>query len=156
LGEGLGALIPPGPAWPLDLVLVDEDWDMWQGCAWIAAVEIRITNTSSQVIRLVEFDLESDPGPGQRPKLTQGQVAALRPEVKRRADAYGSSHLRQTELQSGDSISGWVVKAAYLPYPMRAGRPHCVFRVTDSVGDTYELEIPARDPRVRRIGSEGR
>jgi hypothetical protein len=156
LGRGLGALIPPLPpperSGPLDLALEGEDWDMWQGCAWIAALKVRVTNTTSdRVIRLECFDLESDPGPGVRPKLTQDQVNALFHELVKRRDAYGASHLRRTELQPGDSISGWLVREAYLPFPARAGRPRCVLRVTDGVGDIYELEVPARAPQVRRL-----
>ncbi|MCW2907574.1 MAG: hypothetical protein JWL68_2363 [Actinomycetia bacterium] len=154
LGVGLGALLPPPPAEPLDIQLLDEDWDLWQGCAWIAAIRVRITNTSDKVIHLVRFELDSDPGPGDRPKLSQDQVDGVFHEMIRRADAYGSSHLARTDLQPGDSISGWLARYAYLPYPAKAGRPHCIFRVTDSVGGKYELEIPARSPQTRRVGRE--
>jgi hypothetical protein len=134
------------------MTLEEEKWDMWQGVAWIAAVKVRITNTATnQVIRLERFNLESEPGPGERPKLTQDQVNALFHEVMKRGDAYGSSHLRRVDLQPDDSTSGWLVREAYLPFPARAGRPRCTFAVTDGVGDTYELEIPAREPQVRRI-----
>jgi hypothetical protein len=156
LGVGLAELIPsmpsrPEPAGHLELDLLDEDWDLWQGCAWIAAIKVRITNTTGQVIRLAAFDLESDPGTAERPKLTQEQVNALFHELMRRRDAYGSAHLHRTDLQPGDSTSGWFVHEAYLPFPARAGRPRCAFKVTDGVGDIYELEIPAREPQLRRM-----
>jgi hypothetical protein len=150
LGVGLAALIPE-PAAPLELALEGEAWDLWQGCAWIAAIRVRITNTTEQVIRLVAFELQSDLGTGGHPKLTQEQVDALFHELMRRREAYGSSHLHRMDLQPGDSTSGWFVREAYLPFPARAGRPRCMFKVTDGVGDIYELEIPAREPQVRRM-----
>jgi hypothetical protein len=158
LGVGLGALIPPllpppEPESPLELTLEDEDWELWQGLAWIAAVKVRLTNvTADQVIRLERFYLESDPGDGDRPRLTQAQVDGLLDETLRRGDRI--AHLKRIDLHPGDSTSGWWVQSAFLPYPAGAGRPRCVFKVTDGVGDTYELEIPARAPQVRRMGSE--
>lgn len=51
--------------------------------------KVRITNTTHQrVIRLERFDLETDPGPGESPKLTQDQVSALFHETVRRSDSY--------------------------------------------------------------------
>ena len=47
------------------------------------------STVTQQVIRLERSKLESDPGPGERPKLTQDQVNALFHEVVRRNDSYG-------------------------------------------------------------------
>lgn len=158
LGKGLGALIPDisdvpdvPDLGPLQIRLLDEDWELWQGCAWIAAMKFQLTNHTKATIRLARFHLDSDRGEGPRPKLTQAQVDGIFHERRRRADALTS--LRRMELHPTDSTTGWWVQHAYLPYPERAGRPRCVFIVTDEPGNTYELEIPARPPKSHRVPS---
>ena len=156
LGVGLAELIPtaPEPDGPLQITLEQEKWDDWQRIAWIAELKFRITNTSGQLITLARFNLESDPGPVERPPLGNDVLLAIFHEIGRRRDARRSLYLRSMDLEDGDSVSGWWVQDAYLPLPARAGRPRCVFTVTDGVGDTYELEIPPREPQVRRIEGE--
>jgi len=145
---GLGALIPDFG--PLQIRLLDEDWELWQGCAWIVALKLQLTNHTKTTIRLARFHLESDPGKDPRPKLTQAQVDGIFNELLRRGEAL--SCLKRVELHPDDSTTGWWVQEAYLPYPERAGRPRCVFMVTDELGNTYELEIPARPPKLYRQG----
>jgi hypothetical protein len=134
----------------LELRLEDERWDIWQGAALLAALKIRIT--AKRPIRLVHFDLESDdPGlEAGRPRLNQAQVDTLFNDMLQRRDGYGSSQLRSGDMLPGDSVSGWWVQWAYLPFPERAGHPRCVFKVWDGGGDVYELEIPPRGPKIHR------
>ena len=136
---------------PLQIRLLDEDWELWQGCAWIAAMKLHLTNHTKTTIRLSRFHLDSDPGEGPRPKLTQPQVDGIFHELLRRREVL--TGLRRMELHPNDSATGWWVQEAYLPYPERAGRPRCVFIVTDELGNTYELEIPARPPKSHRLPS---
>jgi hypothetical protein len=144
LGVGLGMLIPDPPG-PLELKLEDERWDIWQGIVVMAELKIRIA--ASRPIRLAAFNLESDPGTGERPRLNQAQRDAVYKEIQRRREAHRSSYLHPVDMLAGDSISRWYVKNVYLPYPERAGHPRCTFIVTDGAGDTYRLEIPARPPQ---------
>jgi len=147
------AALPSGPVLSsdaLELRLEDERWDIWQGAALLAALKIRIT--AKRPIRLVHFDLESDdPGlEAGRPRLNQAQVDTLFNDMLQRRDGYGSSQLRSGDMLPGDSMSGWWVQWAYLPFPERAGHPRCVFKVWDGGGDVYELEIPPRGPQIHR------
>jgi hypothetical protein len=152
LGTGDGALSAPLPNnGPLQVTLEQEKWDDWQHLVWIAEFRFTITNTSGQPITLERFDLASDPGDGERPSLDQVQANALKREIQRRRDEHGHSNLRRTELNDGESVSGWWVQDAYLPFPAKVGRPRCEFTVVDGVGDAYKLDIPARAPQIRRI-----
>jgi hypothetical protein len=151
-GQGLEALLAAMP--PLSLRLEDEEWELWREVIWIALLKVRLTNGSldNRVIRLRQFSLESDPGSGERPALTQAQGKAVLDEILRRRDAL-SPHLRTIDLLASDSVSGWYVDLAALPAD--GGRPRCKFVVTDAVGDRYELVIPARSRQVYRMpGSE--
>jgi len=147
-GAEADLLFPPPPEYPLQVTLEQEKWDDWRHVAWITEMKFRITNLSGQPIRLKDFNLVSDSGGGPRPRLSDHVMTALSQEVQRRRDAYGSMRLRPMDLGDGDSVSGWWVQAAYRP---AAGRPRCIFTVTDGIDDTYELEIPARDAQVRRL-----
>jgi hypothetical protein len=155
LGVGLGALIPDlqEPEGPLQVTLEQEHWDDWQHVAWITELKFRITNTSGQPIRLADFSLTSDPGDGDSPLLDQAHVNAIRHEIQRRRGAHVPLYLRCMDLDDGDSVSGWWVQEMYPPLPARAGRPRCVFTVTDGLGDTHELEIPERAPKAHRLPS---
>jgi hypothetical protein len=142
------AVTPPRPA--LELRLEDERWPIWQYAALIAELKIRIT--ARQPIRVAYFDLESDdPGlEAGRPRLNQAQADALFNHREQRREAYGSSQLKAMDMLPGDSVSGWFVQWAYLPFPERAGHPRCVFKVWDGEGNVYELEIPPRGPQTHR------
>ena len=148
LSRGIETAVPTSSA--LELQLEDERWDIWQASALLAELKIRIT--ARRPIRITHFDLESDdPGlAAGRPRLNQAQVDALFNDMIRGRDGYGSSQLRSADMLPGDSISGWWVQWAYLPFPERAGHPRCVFKVWDSQGDVYELEIPPRGPQIHR------
>jgi hypothetical protein len=148
--------LPSGPVLStdaLDMWLEDEGWPIWQASALLAELKIRIT--AKHPIRLVHFDLESDdPGlEAGRPRLSHAQGEALFDDMMQRRDGYGPSQLRSADMLPGDSISGWWVQRAYLPFPERAGHPRCVFKVWDAEGNIYELEIPARGPQTYRASS---
>lgn len=145
--------IPVSPAKPsatyeaLKLELEDARWTLWRRAAWLTDIQVRITNTApNRVIKLISFELESDPGTSwdERPRLTQEQVDALFHEMERHLEAYGPAHLHQMDPQPGDSKLGWLASHAYLPYPARKGKPYCEFTVTDDEGETYTLPIPGQ------------
>jgi membrane protein implicated in regulation of membrane protease activity len=142
LGRGLGVLIPrPGP---LEITLQDENWDQWRGICWVVALKIRISNTTiDREIRLKKFSLVSEIALG-------AQAKGIFQELQRRSEIYSPS-LTPMDLQPDDSISGWFFRAAALP--AQGGRPHCTFIVTDNLGDTYELDIPARPQKAHRMPS---
>ena len=130
---------------PLQVTLEQEKWGHWRQCLGIAELRFRITNVSGQQIRLARFELVSQLGNGS----DKAQPWALSRELQRRRDAHRVC-LRPMDLDEGDSVSGWWVQGLYLPPGV--GRPRCKFTITDGIDDTYELEIPARPPQVRRLG----
>lgn len=132
----------------LTVGLEHEEWELWQGCIWIASLKIRITNVSpSQAIRLRRFDLESDPV-SWLCKLTDEKAIAVTQEIVSRGESHGP-HIRIMDLEPGDSMSGWYVN--WVPLSPGGGRPECKFVATDAAGDSYELIIPARARKVHRI-----
>jgi hypothetical protein len=146
LGRGLGLLILDVPG-PLEIKLEDENWELWHDVAWLVALKIRIRNTTTdRAILMKKFSLLIDIALG-------AQAKGIYQEIGRRSE-YFSPGLSPMNMQPGDSKSGWFVRAAALP--PQGGRPHCTFVVTDSLGDTYELDIPARPPRAHRMPSHYR
>jgi hypothetical protein len=144
---GPHALVNPDPP-KVSLSLVDDVWDLWENRAWIVSVEIRITNLSDKVLRLIDFGLESSPDLGSGPKLTQTVREALIREAERRR---GSKQcFERMELAPGESATGWWVGYTHLPFPEWAGRPPYRFIAIDAVGDSYTLEFPARTPKLHR------
>lgn len=118
---------------------VDDRWELWRSCAWIAEVRVMVTNiTASQVIRLTRFDLESDPGPlwAERPELEPQELISLRDELATRWPLNP-----QMDLRPGESRLITVVSDAFLPYPAGEGRPYCEFVVADAEGKPYPLPV---------------
>lgn len=173
-----GAVTAPrsvGPAGPapvkpsaaqdgIKLQLADDRWQLWQGWAWIADIQVMITNTaSSRVVTLTRFDLESDPGRfwADRPRPTPEEVTALVHETINREPL--NPHM---DLKPGESRIIRVVRHAALPYPAREGKPYCEFVVTDAEGKIHALPLTAHLPpgschlpdlmRLRNLAMEGR
>lgn len=150
LGRGLGALIPV--VFPLEMRLEDEEWELFEGWIWIAALKIRMSNHTfldwKTTIRLKRFSLDSDLGSYTPPKPTQEQADAVFRETMKRAESY-SSHIKAMDLEPNDSVSGWYVY--WVSLAADGGRPPCTFVATDSAGDTYELPIPARGRQSHRM-----
>ena len=140
---------------PVQVALGQQKWDAWGGSYSIGELEFTITNTSPYLITLVEFNLASDPSDGDRPPLDEFQARGLSREVQRRRDVYRSLILRPVELAEGESVSGWWVQAVDLPPGAKAGRPPCVFTITDVLGNTWEVKIPSWEPQVWRIDLGG-
>jgi hypothetical protein len=135
----------PDPAKPsatyegIELELVDEHWELWQGWAWLADIQVRITNTTpGRVIRLIRFDLESDPGRSwaERPRPTPEQVTAIFNETLSREPL--NPHM---DLKPRESRVIRVVRHASLPYPDRESKPYSEFVVTDAEDKTYALPL---------------
>jgi hypothetical protein len=146
LGAGLGALIRSVPLrpGPLEIKLEDENWDLWRDICWVVMLRIRITNTTTdRAIRLKKFSLQSNIALG-------AQAKGIFQELQSRSENCSPS-LVPMDLQPDDSISGWFVRAAALP--AEGGRPQCAFIATDNLGDTYELDLPARPQKTHRMPS---
>ena len=148
LGQGLGAILASMP--PLEMRLEDEEWELWHGWIWIAALKIRLMNRTfdKRTIRLKRFSLDPHLGTYTPPKPNTNQADAVFHETIRRGDSY-SSHIKAMDLEPDDSMSGWYVH--WVSMSADGGRPPCTFVVTDTAGDTYELPIPARERRSHRM-----
>jgi len=162
----------PDPAKPsvsyegITLELADDPkWDLWRGKAWIADVQVRVTNntTPGRVITLMSPHLESDPGPfwAERPRLAPDEVKALFEETLSRSPL--NPHMG---VKPGESRVIRVVSNVFLPYPAHEGKPYCEFVVTDAGGKIYTRRVTALDSpgsshkpalmRLRNLAMEGR
>jgi hypothetical protein len=125
----------------IKLELINDKWER-MGRAWIAEVQVRITNDTSpgRVIRLMRPDLESDPGPSwaERPRLSQDELVAIRDAILSRSPL--NPHM---DLKPRESRIIRVVSHAALPYPAQEGRPYCEFVVTDAEDNEYMLPLTA-------------
>lgn len=134
-------------------LLEPVSWERWGGMALIAELHVRVTCVpTGRPVRLVSFDLWSDPGDPDRPPLvTPDQARALLFDLTRRIDSdRDRPRLLPTSLVPGDSVSGWYANWAWPPLAPETGTPRCVFTVTTDGVDKYEHEIPATSARVWR------
>jgi len=149
-GERLGALLPKRPEEaqpsrsPVLLKIVDEDWKIVDGRLWVAALAVTFINTTDKPITLTRFTFES-----------RDRSAWLRDHVDDEINRKAAAELgRMIELRAPDlftqelllrplaPVTKWVIDAA-LPLP-EGGRPACLLRFEDTLGDTYEVHLDRR------------
>jgi hypothetical protein len=146
----------PAAANPLELRLVDEDWQLSYRAVWAFGLAVCVTNTTDRPVVLANYHVRSEPGETQHPPFAQEVWDAVN---------HSASHLtseHQAELFAGDitvpphgSVTRWYVDTAYVPLPEK-GRPHCTFLITDTLDNSYELDIPARPAkRFRSLWQPG-
>jgi hypothetical protein len=139
----------PTPS-PLLLRIVKEDWRLFSSAVWVLGLAVSATNFTNESIILTNYYLQCGPNMAERSPITQ----AVWDRANTLKIALSSDHA--AELFAGEitvppagSITRWHVDTVYVPLP-HGGRPHCTFQVKDTLGNTYELDIPARLPKTYR------
>jgi hypothetical protein len=151
--RGSGALSPdhePPTASPLPLRLVDENWQLFYSAVWVFGLAVCATNLMDKPIILARYQLQSRTGVAQRPPLAQvvwDSVNAAKAHLS--SDHQGELFAGEITVPPGGSVTRWYIDTAYVPLP-DGGRPHCTFQIRDILDNAYELEIPARPPRIYR------
>ena len=133
------------PTWsPVLLKIVDEDWKILDGRLWVLALAVTFINTLDKPITLTRFTFENcdrrdQPGDHVDEKINR-QAGA---EFKRMTEP------REAELFTTDvvlmpltPVTKWVIASA-VPLP-EGGRPACLLRFEDTLGDSYDVHIERR------------
>jgi hypothetical protein len=128
---------------PLLLRPGKEEWRLFNEAVWAFGIQVRVTNVTDEPRTLVRYHLLSERGATQRQMLSR--------EVQESVDswlaAFSSKHESdlfacEVIVPPGESITEWFVNSAPNPQP-DGGRPALTLQLKDSLGDTYELNIPA-------------
>jgi hypothetical protein len=135
--------------------VVQQNFDVWRHLAYIVGLQVEITNTTANLIRLGSIGIGSDwkpnPRPGDLPVIDDSDRQALRREVDaRRTDRYTPELRSHSSVPPRESISGWVV--TWMPRPPAGGTPNLTLSIREVVGRQYLMAVPLTDPQVFRSG----
>lgn len=160
VGRGLGAVItdPPLPEPsqfnPMQLKLVDEDWRLVGEKVWVAGFKVRMVNVMDEPIELTRYylytsDIQVDDTGAEFPEgITDGMWDAIgKAEQQLKRERKGEIFTKGVAVSSFTPLVKWYVGIAAVPLPEQ-GRPWCKLRIKDSMGNAYELIIPARPAKV--------
>jgi hypothetical protein len=148
--ERLDALLPESPPEtrpsisPVLLKVVDEEWKILGGRLWVLAVAVTFINTVDKCITLTRFTFENCDrrdrlGDHVDEKVDRDADAEFKRMTERRAPELFSPDLVLTPLTP---VTKWVI-AATLPLP-EGGRPECLLRFEDTLGDSYDVHLDRR------------
>lgn len=138
-----------------------EQWKMLHDDSWIVGLPICMRNISDHVVTLTDYSLLCE-NPGDyvlerwsRPKpedwrLTGREYRDVQDSIARFKLSHGQELLQgEIQISPGEYKVMWCVDVLPIPRP-EMGRPHFAFQAKDNLGNTYELDIPARPARVYR------
>jgi hypothetical protein len=135
---------------PLRLRLGDENWRSFYNAVWVFGLAVTVTNLTGKPIILAHYQLLSEPSETQRPPIAAEVRDAVSDWQARLAGEHNSElFTEEITVPPGASITRWHIDTAYVPLP-QGGRPHCIFQLRDTLDNTYELDIPARPPKIYR------
>jgi hypothetical protein len=145
---------------PLKMLIIDEDWALVEETLWAFAILVQVENKTSKTILITDFYFTNlDDGDRNTPLFQRYQD--IWPEVRRETEHLFRVHLDDGHsgiFESGISFSPnrpealWYVAEA-LP-PEGGGRPRFTFTVTDSVGNSYDMEIDRRPTKRFRMTTD--
>lgn len=126
------------------LKVADEEWRILDGRLWVLAVAVTFINTADKPITLTSFvfenrDLRDRLGDRIGEKISHEAESELKRMTEPRAAELFAPDL---VLSSLTPITKWVIAAA-LPLP-EGGRPECLLRFEDTLGDTYDVYLDRR------------
>lgn len=129
---------------PVLLKVVDEEWKILDGRLWVLAVAVTFINTADKPITLTRCAFENRDlcdrlSDHVDEKINHKAEAELKRMTERRAPELFTPDLALTPLSP---VTKWVIAAA-LPL-LEGGRPECLLRFEDTLGDTYDLHLDRR------------
>jgi hypothetical protein len=135
----------------LAVKVLQQDFDVWRHLAYIVGLQVEITNTTDNVIRLSSIGIGSDwghnPPPGDLPIIDDSERLDLQREIDARRTRRYTPELRSHSWVSPhESISGWVV--TWMPRPSMGGTPSLTVSIREAVGNQYLTVIPRTAPQV--------
>jgi hypothetical protein len=131
-------------------ILEDSQFENWKRIALIAALRVKITNTTGAMIRLSSFGFTYDPEglSGLRTTLSRDEDGELDRELHNRRERqhYGIPLRHHATVPAGEFITGWVVEA--VPRKAQGGTPSCTVVIKDELGNEYRATLPKREPEL--------
>jgi hypothetical protein len=129
--------------------IIDSRFEGWRYLCLIAAIRVKITNTTRHPIALSGYALIHDPGEPeyQLHNLPMDEQRQIRREVWARQEdqRYGIPLRNFSMVPTGESITGWIVEAVARG---RGGTPLCTIIVKDSLLNEYRAVLPAHQRQV--------
>lgn len=130
--------------------VVQQDFDVWQHLAYVVGLQVEITNTTDNVIRLSSIGIGSDWGrnrPADLPLIDDSERQDLQREVDaRRTHRYTPELRSHPAVPPHGSVSGWVVTS--MPRPSGGGTPNLTLSIREAVGHQHLTVICRTDPQV--------
>jgi len=151
--SALAALGPTSHTSPsLQVSVEGEQWEVWQGLAYIVALRVKITNTTGNVIRLAGIGFRSDwegVPPISLPIISSSEKIELERELDTiRRHRYSPDLASHSYVQPHDSVTGWVTSG--MARPAEGGTPKLTVDIRDAIGRHYVTIIPRKYPQVFR------
>jgi hypothetical protein len=134
---------------PLIVTIVDGRFENWKHTALIAALRVKVTNTTGQMIRLssVGFSYDTEGKPPLRATLDEDENLELDGELftRRERQHYGIALNGYATVPADESITGWVVNAVTR---LDGGTPSCTIAVKDQLGNEYRVTRPKEQAKT--------
>lgn len=136
---------------PLIVTIIDNKFENWKHIALIAALRVKITNTTGETIRLSGFGFTYDPEgfPVLHTSFTTGdERLELDRELYSRHERqhYGIPLRIHATVPARESITGWVLEA--VPRRASGGSPSCTVVIRDVLGNEYPATQPKQEPQT--------
>lgn len=135
---------------PLITEIADSKFESWKRVALIAALRVKITNTTGTTMRLSSigfiYDWKGLPGLGTT--LSNDERLELDRELyaRREGQRYGIPLNKHATVPANEFITGWVVEAAQRK--AEGGTPACTVVIKDELGNEYRATLPMREPQT--------
>jgi hypothetical protein len=134
----------------LIVTIMKSQFENWKHIALIAALRVKITNTTGDMIRLSTIGFTYDPEgkPGSGTNLSADERLEIDRELRARRERqhYGIPIHNYATIPARESISGWVVEA--VTRDPAGGTPRCTVVIKDELGNEYRATLPKREPQT--------
>lgn len=148
--SALASLDSHTPGLRLAVRVIRDEWDTWQDVAYIAALEVELSNASDTSIRIAAVELRSGWGgqpPAELPVLDVNHRDALDRDIASfRSGAYAPKLTSLRSVPPHASMTGWVITG--MAKPPSGGTPQLELTVREAVGTTSLTVIPRTNRQV--------
>ena len=148
-----GEYVVKGPS--LVVAIMENRFENWKHIALIAALRVKITNTTGAMIRLrsIGFTCDSEGMPGWDATVSNDERLEVERELhaRRERQHYGIPLRSHATVPAGESISGWIVEA--VARNPKGGSPRCTVVIEDDLRDKYRASLDKREPKTYGLAS---
>lgn len=137
----------------LIVTIVEDQFENWKYIALIAALRVRITNTTGAMIRIRAIGFirdirDAEGNPAWDTTVGSDERLELERELhaRRERQHYGIPLRNYATVPAHESISGWVVEE--VTRNPAGGSPRCTVVIEDELRDKYQATLDKREPRT--------